>query len=168
MQVQMTDRLPAIDACIHDNAIPRSERLVSRNLGGDAKQMSEHRGIPCARLSQRSNVGARHDEYVHRRLRMDIREGKALFILINSRRGDASIHDFAEEAAHGSISVQERRLVGSLLELINHPAGRVFSLRQFHPARRAALVKPRSSLLDGANGVRRCNRNNNRENLSQA
>src|ERR1700721_2294798 len=43
---------------------------------------------------------ARHNENMHRRLRVNVRKGIALLILVHSRARNASIHNLAKEAAH--------------------------------------------------------------------
>jgi hypothetical protein len=45
---------------------------------------------------------------MHRRLRVKVREGIALLILVDGGGGDASVNDLAKEATHGAFSVQER------------------------------------------------------------
>src|SRR5215469_16270222 len=48
---------------------------------------------------------ARHDEKVHRRLRIDIAERDASLVLIHALRRNLSFDDFAEEAIHHGTSV---------------------------------------------------------------
>jgi hypothetical protein len=45
---------------------------------------------------------------MHRRLRVKVREGVALLVLVDGGGGYASVNNFAKEATHGAFSLQER------------------------------------------------------------
>ena len=60
-----------------------------------------------ARFRKRSDVFARHNQHMHRRLGINVGERVALLILINGSGRNAPFEDLAEDAIHSAFSVQE-------------------------------------------------------------
>jgi len=110
MHVQVIDRLSAIVARIDDDSVAFGQPLFARKIRRDPQQMPQQRGMLLACLGQRNKMLPRCNQQVHRRLRMNIREGITPVVLVLRHRRNASINDLAEEAAHNRNSVQERRV----------------------------------------------------------
>lgn len=105
--VQMIHCLPGIWAAVDDGPIALHEALVSRDLRGRAKKMSNQRSVLGRCVIERGDMLTRNDEDVHGGLRIDISERDALVVFIDRLGRDATIDDFAEEATHDEFSVQE-------------------------------------------------------------
>jgi hypothetical protein len=73
--------------------------------------MAEQGAILGFGVGERIDMSARDHEDMNRRLRMKVREGVALVVLVDGRGRDGPVNDLAKDAAHGVISVQERQLV---------------------------------------------------------
>lgn len=105
MHMKMIDGLAAVGTRIHDDAVALSERFVARNLCGDCDKMAEQRRVRCGGFRERCDVFARNDEDMCWSLGADVSEGITFGVLIHGSRGNASIDDFAEQAAHNGTSV---------------------------------------------------------------
>ena len=106
--MQVIDCLSAIFSRIDDDSVAVGQALFAGEIRGNPQQMPQQRGMLLACLCQRSKMLARHNQQVYRRLGMNIRESITPVVLVLRRRRNASINDFAEEAAHNRTSVQER------------------------------------------------------------
>ena len=104
----MIHGLAAILAGIDHHAVAVGEAFVAGDPRRGPQQVAEQRAVPFGAVSQRRDVLARRDQHMHRRLRVKVREGIALLVLVDGGGGDASINDLAKEATHGAFSVQER------------------------------------------------------------
>jgi hypothetical protein len=108
VEVEMIHGLAAILAGIDHHAVAVGEAFVAGDPRRGPQQVAEQRAVPFGAVSQRRNMFARRDQHVHRRMRVNVREGVALLVLVDGGGGDASINDLAKEATHGAFSVQER------------------------------------------------------------
>lgn len=72
--MQVIDRLAAIAARIHDHPVAVGEPLFARDLRGRNHEVAEQGAFAGFRFTQRLDVLARHDENVHWRFGVDIRE----------------------------------------------------------------------------------------------
>lgn len=97
----MIDSLAAIVASVDHGAISAGQAFGAGDLSRSPVQVAEKLFVLLLRMGNGRNMLARHHENVHRRLRLDIREGVAVVILINRFRWNAPIDDLAEKAAHG-------------------------------------------------------------------
>ena len=90
--------LPRVGAAVYDGTVAAGdESFLARDRRGGEHQLAEHgraRGVvECC------DVFARYDEYVRRRLGVDIAERDHVFILQHQRRRNFLSHDAAEQAA---------------------------------------------------------------------
>ena len=98
--MHVIDRLAAVVAGVDHGAVSAGQAFGAGDFCRGPVEMSEKLVVLFLRVGNGGNVPARHYQYVHRRLRLDVHEGIALIILINRLRRDASINNLAEEAAH--------------------------------------------------------------------
>jgi hypothetical protein len=103
MQVDVKHRLPRLRVAVEDRP---EARTVVPALPGDRRARPHHRADEIIfrrrQIVQRRHVLPRHDQHVHRRLRVDVVEGDQAIVLIDLRRGDLARDDLAEQAAHGN------------------------------------------------------------------
>jgi hypothetical protein len=105
--MEMIDGLAAVFARVDDDAVALGEIFLAGDFCRSPEQVSEKRGVMRPGFGERDDVFARHNQDVDRSFGPDISEGVAFVVLKNRRGGDASFNDFAEEAVHDGISVQE-------------------------------------------------------------
>jgi hypothetical protein len=67
--------------------------------------MAKQSDLAGARLIQRLNMFARHDQNMDGRLGIDVSEGVGKLILVNGRRWNLTFNDFAEQATHNEDSL---------------------------------------------------------------
>ena len=103
----MIHGLAPVFAGVDDHAIAFGEPLGARDVGRGPEQMAEQRAIVFLALGERNDVFARGQQNMHRSLRMNVRKGIALLVLIDGGGGDTSVNDLAKEATHSAFSVQE-------------------------------------------------------------
>jgi len=108
VDVEMIHGLAAVLAGVDYHAVAVGEAFVAGDPRRGPQQVAEQRAVPFGAVGQRRNVFARRDQHMHRRLRVKIREGVALLVLVDGGGGYASVNDLAKEATHGAFSVQER------------------------------------------------------------
>lgn len=84
MHVQVIDCLATIRTGIDHHTISLMESLALRDCRGCMKQMSEQVFVIAARMRERSNVFARHDQEVARSLGIDIGKGDAKLVLVQA------------------------------------------------------------------------------------
>ena len=112
VNVEMIDGLATIRTGVDDHPIAPGEAFGAGDLGGGPQQVSEQSAVTLLALSQRGDVLAGRNQHMHGRLRMKVREGVALLVLVNGGGGNAPVNDLAKEATHGETSVQERDRAG--------------------------------------------------------
>lgn len=100
VQMEMVYGLAAVLADIDDHAIAGIKFFLAGDFGRSPQEMAEQSAVFGGRLGEGGDVLARNDEQMHRSLGVDVGEGEALLVLVDAGRGDASIGDFAEKAAH--------------------------------------------------------------------
>ena len=88
--------LPPILSRVDHRAVAIGQSLVTRDLRRDQMEMAQQGTVFDGGVFNRSQVRARNNQHVNGRLRIDIREGVALLILVDGLRGNASIDDSAE------------------------------------------------------------------------
>jgi hypothetical protein len=108
MYMEMIDGLAAVFSCVDDDAIAFGETFLAREVRRDPEQMTEHRRVLLAGFCKRDEMFTRDDQQVNRGLGRNVGEGVTCIVLIFRFGWDASIDNFAEEATHNRISVQER------------------------------------------------------------
>jgi hypothetical protein len=101
----MVHRLTAFFTGIHDNAIAVPQSLVPRDLCRGPVQTPKNYLLALVRLLHRSNVLARHNQNMHRGLRMEIGKGIHQIILKDGRRWNLAFNDLAKYAVHSEPSV---------------------------------------------------------------
>jgi len=107
MHVEMVHGLATLFAVIDDNPVPIPEAVRTRNLSGGQQKMAEQCLVILSGRRKRIDVLAWRNQDMRGRLRVNIREGVALLILVNGLGWNRSFNDFAEEATHDVHSVQE-------------------------------------------------------------
>ena len=107
MQMNMIHSLPAIRASVDNNAIAFAESLGARDLCRHRSKVTEQRLVCFIHIGERGDMLPRHNQYVNRSLRVNVRERVAMLVLIDGCRGNASVNDLAKQAAHNGTSVQE-------------------------------------------------------------
>src|SRR4051812_42581005 len=103
MQVQMENRLPSAFTRIDDRAISCWQKLLlTRHSAGCFEELAQQlrplrpRGRKCC--FERFHVLLRQEQQMDGSLRANIADADESLILINSRRGDRTRDDLAEEA----------------------------------------------------------------------
>lgn len=103
--MKVEDRLPGLGVGVdHGSEAGTVDPLLFRDTGSHLKQVSEHRLFTRKLRVQRSDVLARNDEEVNRRLGMDVFERHTLIVLVQYLRvglprGDAA-EDTPEHSGH--------------------------------------------------------------------
>jgi len=85
--VDVVDCLAAICPGIDYSAISLREAFCSGNLGGGPLQMAKQFSVMFSGLSDGADVLPRNDKNMHRRLRLDVGERIAVFILVDGPGG---------------------------------------------------------------------------------
>lgn len=98
--MNVVDCLAAIFSRIDNDPITLGKSFGASYLCCGPLQMAEKVFVIFVGVSDGSDVFAGHDEDVDRRLRLQVSEGIALFILVDGFGGDTSVDDLAEYAAH--------------------------------------------------------------------
>ena len=111
VDVEMIHGLAAVLAGVDHHAVALGQALLAGDLGGGPQQVAEQRAVALIGIGQRGDVFARRHQHMHRRLRVNVREGVAELVLVDRRGGDASVNDLAKEATHSETSVQDERFV---------------------------------------------------------
>jgi hypothetical protein len=106
--MDVVDCLTAIRADVDDGAVSLREAFGAGDLGGDPLQMTEQLSVLFSGLSEGANVFSRNDKNVHWRLRLDVGERVAVFILVDGPGGYGSIDDLAKDATHYEKSIWVR------------------------------------------------------------
>ena len=94
--MEMIHALAAVLAGIDHHAVAPGEAFVTGDLRRGPQQVAEQRAVLFGAISQRRNVFARRDQHMHRRLRVKVREGVALLVLVDGGGGNASVNDLAK------------------------------------------------------------------------
>jgi hypothetical protein len=100
VEMEVIDRLATVFAGVDYDSISLAQVLVTGNQGCGIEKMAEKIAVLSVSVFERSEVLARNDEDVDRRLRMNVRERVAELVLVDGGGGDGTFGDFAEEAGH--------------------------------------------------------------------
>lgn len=98
--MHVIDRLPAFLARIHHRAETLRQALFFRDLLRHRVQMSQQPLIARRKVRERRDVFARDQHDMHRRLRMNVREGHSIVILVKLLRRNLSRGNLAEQTIH--------------------------------------------------------------------
>jgi hypothetical protein len=101
MQMHVVHRLAAILARIHHRAEALRESILFGDLLRHRVQVSQQPLIAGRKMRQRRNMLARNQQHMHRRLRMNVREGYCIVVFIKLLCRNLSRGDLAEQAIHG-------------------------------------------------------------------
>ena len=101
----MVNCLSTVRPGIDDSAITLTQSLCSCDFSCGPVKMAEQLRVRFLRIGDGRDMLSRHDEYMDRCLRLHIREGIAVIVLIDCFRWNASLDDLAEYAAHDSESI---------------------------------------------------------------
>jgi hypothetical protein len=97
--------LATVFAGVDYGAVAAAESFLAGNFCHYPEQVAEQWNVFGCCFGERDDMPARDDEHMHGGMRVNVGEGDALLIFVDTRGGDASVEDLAEEAAHGSSSV---------------------------------------------------------------
>jgi len=100
VNVEMVDSLAAVRAGVDDQAVAVGEVLGAGDFHGCGEEMAEHGGVLRRGMGVGGEVLLGDEQDMDRRLRIDVREGEDVVILIEALGGDGTGCDFAEEAIH--------------------------------------------------------------------
>ncbi len=108
VQVDVEHGLAGVGVAVEDGAEAAfAVPVAGRERGAPTDHLAHQAIVISGEIVQARDVPPRHDQHVHRRLRIDVLEGDEPFVLIDNRGGDLSVDDLAEEAVgHGSSSSQ--------------------------------------------------------------
>ena len=106
VNVEVIHGLATMFSRVDHGAITTGEILGARNLSRHPEQMTEQGRMARTGISQRNDMLARHDQDMHRSLRIDVGKGVALVVLKDSGRGDLAFDDLAEKAVGHATSLQ--------------------------------------------------------------
>ena len=125
VDVEMVYGLATVRAGVDYDTIAIGQTLLASNCSGRGKKLAEQLGVTAGRMRNAGDMLARDDEKVGRCLGVDVRERNAMFVLIHELDRNGSRDNFAKQAVHIGISVQDRILRGGqLCGIVNHPNGR--------------------------------------------
>ena len=102
--MDMKDSLPGVAICVEYRSVSTRRQAAFLGDGRGAPNELAHQLIVFdADIVERGNMALRHDEHMRRCLRFDVVEGDDAVVLVDERRGESSVDDFAEEAVgHGA------------------------------------------------------------------
>lgn len=99
MHVQVVDRLLRVGTAVDDAPISRLlDSLAGRHPGSRQAKLTQEIAIVLSSVGKPGKVAARNDEYVDRRLRVDVAECQHIRILVDDIRREFAERDLAEEA----------------------------------------------------------------------
>jgi len=98
--VNVINGLSAIHTGIDHRAVPIGQPLGSSNLCCCPVQVAQQFPVFLLRVRDGRNMQSRHNQDVHRRLGLQVRESVTVIILVNGFRRDGTVNDLAEDAAH--------------------------------------------------------------------
>lgn len=104
MNVDVVDCLAPVFSRVDDRAVSLRKPLCAGDLGRGPLQVSEEMLVVFLGVSNGRDVLPGDDEDVDGGLRLDVREGVAMLILVDGFGGNASVDDLAENAAHAEKS----------------------------------------------------------------
>jgi len=110
MQMEMGHCLASIFTSIDHDAIAGAEMFLGAEFFCDGMQVAGQGRVGCIGLCQRWDVFFGHDQEMHRRLGVDVREGVCQVVFIDLLRWNGSSDDFAEDAIHGVRITQRERV----------------------------------------------------------
>ncbi len=100
--MQVRDRLARVRAVVDHEAEAVGELEFFCDQLGDVDEVAEDVFVVRSRLGHARNGPLRNDEQMNRRLRLDVVEDDAVFILVLDFRGDFAVDDFLEKGlGHG-------------------------------------------------------------------
>jgi len=112
VDMEMVDGLATVLARVDDCAVALVEPLGLSDLSSGPDQVTEEGAIVFGGSCHGDDMFARRYQHVHGGLWIDVCEGVAQLVLVDSGRGNASINDFAKEATHSGFSLQELHCLG--------------------------------------------------------
>ena len=100
VDMQVVNGLAAIRPVVDHQPVAIRQPQLPRYLACCGEQLAEHGRIFRRGMRVRGKVLLGNKQHMHRRLRVDIRKGQHIIILIEVLGGDGAGGDFAEEAVH--------------------------------------------------------------------
>lgn len=98
--MDVVDGLAAMFAGVDDGAVSLRKALGAGDFRRGPLQVAEQAFVVLFGVGDGGDVLPRDDEYVDRRLRLDVGKGIAVLILVDGFGRDASVDDLAEYATH--------------------------------------------------------------------
>jgi hypothetical protein len=100
VKVDVVYRLATVRSCINDGAVSLRESFGACDFRSGPLQMTEEFLLWLLGVSDGGDVYSRDDKDVHGGLRLDIGEGVAVLILVDSFGRNGSVNDLAKDAVH--------------------------------------------------------------------
>src|SRR5690606_9249328 len=98
VQVDLEHGLAAVLVAVHDDAVTVfGEALLLRVARRGGGQPADHDRIVLADIVERGEVGLRHEQHVHRRLRRDVTERDQVLVLVDDVGRDLAADDPVED-----------------------------------------------------------------------
>lgn len=104
MNVDVVDGLSAVFSRVDHGAVSLRKPFCASDLSCGPLQMSKQMFVVLLGVSDGRDVLPRYDKDVDGGLRLDVREGVAMLILVDGFGGNASVDDLAENTAHAEKS----------------------------------------------------------------
>ena len=95
--MQVRDGFAGMRPVVDDEAKTMGELEFFRDLPGDEQEVSEDGLVVGGGLADARNDFLRHDQQVHRGLRLDVVENDAMLILVFDLGGDFPVDDFLKD-----------------------------------------------------------------------
>jgi hypothetical protein len=106
VEVKMRHQLPALLAAVyHQTVAAFGDTFLPGQFIGNADQASHQGNIFFTRLNEGGYVLSGNDQQVHRRLGVNITEGKYFIIPINYVTGELTGYNLTENAGHFASSI---------------------------------------------------------------
>jgi hypothetical protein len=105
VQVQMGDRLAGALLAINHESVTIGQSQLPRQLGRDQVQVTDQVAILRLKIGVGRNHFPWNEQYVDRRLRIDVMKGDALLVFVDQLGGNLLIGDLQEEIVrhHGQV-----------------------------------------------------------------
>ena len=103
----MGDALARVRAVVDDEAEAVGELELFREEMGDEEKMAYYDLIRGGHLADPRDEFLRHDDQVNGRLRLDVVEDDAEFVLVLDLRRDFAVDDFLEKSLHVKVAGSE-------------------------------------------------------------
>jgi hypothetical protein len=107
VDVEMRHRLASVRAGVDHEAKAVGEVKFFRDDFGDVNEVAEHGFVGGRRFRHARDWFLRDDEQVNGRLRLEVMENDAVFVLVLDLRGNFAVDDFLKDGLHAKVASSE-------------------------------------------------------------